>query len=113
MPAQPHSGQNVSMTHVLSETVKAVQERHGETAPRRSQRALAAAYLLTGLRPRDGIEAMIASHVVLFHELVLDSSHETLRGEVSQTRRATRANIIAMHKAFSLSLKDLEHHQHR
>jgi len=63
--------------------------------------------------PRDLIETVLAGRCVMFHELVVDSIHHTLRGELDTTRRATRATIVAMDKAFGNNLARFERYRTR
>jgi hypothetical protein len=58
-------------------------------------------------QPRDSIEAMIAGHCVMFHEMIVDSVRFTLGRELEGTRRVTRSTIIAMDKAFGNNLTRL------
>jgi hypothetical protein len=64
-------------------------------------------------QPRDAIEAMLAGHCVMFHEMIVDSVHHTLHGEDDAARRPTRSSIVAMDKAFGNSLTRLERCQTR
>jgi len=64
-------------------------------------------------RPRDVIEAMIASHCVMFHELIVDSAGDTLRCPDAAARRPARSVIVAMDKAFGNNLARLEGHRAR
>jgi hypothetical protein len=64
-------------------------------------------------QPEDVIEAMIASHCVMFHELIVDSLHDTLIGEDPASRRPARSNIVAMDKAFGNNLARLEAYRTR
>jgi hypothetical protein len=63
--------------------------------------------------PRDVIEAMLAGHCVMFHAVMTDSIHETLRGEIDTMRRGTRSNIVALNKVFCGNLDRLERLQSR
>jgi hypothetical protein len=63
--------------------------------------------------PRDAIEAMLAGHCLMFHELIVDSVRLTLNGEPAPARRATRGNIVAMDKAFGNNLARLERYRTR
>jgi hypothetical protein len=66
-----------------------------------------------GFRPRDAIEALLAGHCVMFHEVMVDSVHDTLRGELDTMRRGTRSNLVALNKAFNGNLDRLERYQLR
>jgi hypothetical protein len=76
-------------------------------------RIQAATHMIMGFLPRDVIEATLAGHCVMFHELMTNTVHTTLRGEVDTARRGTRAGIIAMDKAFANNLARLEHYRLR
>ena len=62
-------------------------------------------------RPDGAIEAMLAGHCVMFHEMIVDSVRTTMRGEEAPASRVTCANIIAMDKAFGDNLTRLERHR--
>src|SRR5450755_1789227 len=100
MDSQPAFGFQELFTHIVGDMAKAVSERNGETKQQQFARSSAAVYTIMGLLPRDAIEAMLAGHCVMFHELITDSVHDTLRGELDTHRRATRSTIVAMDKAF-------------
>jgi hypothetical protein len=100
-------------THALGATAKALCERNGETREHQFARTQAAVTMIMGFLPRDAIEAILAGHCVMFHELMLASTHDTLSGEVGTTRRATRSGIVAMDKCFHANLSVLERYQMR
>jgi len=102
-----------TFAQVVGNMACAVSERFGESLEQRLLRAKVAAQTILGFTPRDGIEAMIAGHCVMFHEMLTDSVRDTLRGETGPVRRATRANIVAMDNAFGKNLERLEHYQTR
>jgi hypothetical protein len=99
--------------HVIGDMAKAVCHRNGESEERRYQRLQAAVQMIMGFMPRDVIEAMLAGHCVMFHELIVDSVRHTLLGEVDTMRRATRGGIVAMDKSFRGNLDQLGHFQLR
>ena len=101
------------LTHIVGDVAQAVCERNGETKARQAGRSQAAVFTIMGFLPRDAIEAMLAGHCVMFHELMVDSVHDTLRGELDTTRRATRGGIVAMDRAFANNLSRLERYQLR
>jgi hypothetical protein len=113
MDSQPAFGFKELMTHIVGDVAKAVYRRNGETQQDQVTRSQAAAHTIMGFQPRDGIEAILASRCLMFHELTVDSVRETLRGEPDTTRRATRANIVALDKAFGDNLTWLERYQSR
>jgi hypothetical protein len=113
MDTQPAFGFKELLSHVVGDMAKAVSERNGESKQQQSVRAQAAIYAIMGFLPRDVIEAMIAGHCVMLHELMTDSIRDTLTGEVGTTRRATRSGIVAMDNAFGGNLARLERYRLR
>jgi len=113
MDPRPEFGLQDLLTHVVSDMAQAVAERRGESQTQRLARAQAAAQTILGFLPGDAIEAMLAGHCVMFHELIVDTVHHTLRGELDTTRRATRSGIVAMDKAFGANLARLERYRTR
>jgi hypothetical protein len=101
------------LTHVISDMARSVAVRGGETQQQRLARAQYAAQIILAFLPTDVIEAMIAGHCVMFHEMIVDSVQTTLRGEADATRRATRSSIVAMDKAFGNNLIRLRQHRAR
>jgi hypothetical protein len=102
-----------TIAHVVGDTAAALSKRPGELDRRRAERTMATAGMIMAFRPGDVIEAMIASHCVMFHELIVDSVHETLTGEDPAARRPARSTIIAMDKAFGDNLARLEAYRTR
>jgi len=113
MDTQQAYGFQQVLTHMVGDIAQAVSERNGETPRQRNARSEAAVFMILGFLPRDVIEALIAGHCVMLHELVVDSVRHTLTGEMETTRRATRGGIVAMDKAFGTNLTRLEHYQER
>jgi hypothetical protein len=95
-------------TFLAGDMAKAICERNGETQTQKMTRTQAAAQMIVGFMPRDVIEVMLAGHCMMFHELMVDSVHHTLAGEMDATRRATRSGIVAMDKCFGNNLTRLE-----
>jgi hypothetical protein len=56
---------------------------------------------------------MLAGHCVMFHAVMTDSVHETLRGEIDTMRQSTRGNLVALNKAFNGNLDRLGRFQMR
>lgn len=98
---------------MIGDMAKAVCERKGETKQQQFTRSQVVVDMILGLRPRDVLEAMLAGHSVMFHEVLVDSVHDTLRGELDTMRRGTRSNLVAMNKAFTANLDRLERCQSR
>jgi hypothetical protein len=113
METQPAFGFHQLLSHLLGDMAKAVSERNGETKQQQISRSQAAVHTIMGMLPRDAIEAMLAGHCLMLHELMTDAVHDTLRGELGASRRATRSGIVAMDKAFVGNLQRLEHYQAR
>src|SRR5882757_7389802 len=111
MDPQPQFGFKELFTHVIGDVAKAVCERPNESKQHQFMRTQAAIHMILDLQPRDMIEAMLSGHTVMFHALVTDSIHDTLQGQVDTMRRPTRANIVALDKAFHTNLSRLEHYQ--
>jgi hypothetical protein len=113
MDTQPAFGFKELLTCVIADMAKAISERNGESKQQQFTRSQAAAAMILGFRPRDVIEAMLAGHCVMFHEVIVDSVHDTLRGELDTLRRGTRSNLVAMNKSFAGNLALLERYQMR
>ncbi len=113
MDTQSGFGFRQLLTHMVSDMVRAVSGRAGETAAEQFARTQAAAHMIMGFQPRDTIEAMLAGHCVMFHALLADSIHATLHGEQESHRRATRKNIVALDTCFGNNLARLERYQAR
>jgi hypothetical protein len=113
MDTQGQFGFKELFTHVIGDMAKALCERFGESKQQQFVRVQAATHMILGLKPRDVIEAMLAGQTVMFHALMTDSIHDTLQGQVDVMRRPTRANIVAINKAFHMNLDKLEHYHAR
>ncbi len=100
-------------THVIGEMAEAIAVRPNEDDAKRRRRAAAAVRSIMSYRPRDATEVMLAGHAVMYHEVIVDNIQRSLRGEPDQARRATRANIAAMDRAYLSSLRDLRLYQKR
>jgi hypothetical protein len=101
------------LDHVIGDMAQAVSQRRDEPQSKRLARVQAAAQTIAAFQPRDAVEAMLAGHCVMFHELIVDSIQITLRGELDASRRATRSGIVAMDKAFGANLLRLEQYRTR
>ena len=100
-------------TAIVRDMAKALAERNGETPEQQFARAQAAIHMIMGFLPRDGIEAILASHCVMFHELLVDSAHDTLCAREGKARRAELHRLIALNKAFCGNLDQLRYYQKR
>jgi hypothetical protein len=108
MDTQPTSGFLDTLTHVVGGVARAVCQRVGEAQQQQQiGRSQAAVHTIMEFQPRDSVEAMIAGHCVMFHEMIVESVRFTLGREPEGTRRITRSNIIAMDKAFGSNLTRL------
>jgi hypothetical protein len=95
------------LTHGIRDVVEAISHRPGETKEQASMRARAATHMILGLAPRGVIEVMLAGHAVMLHALMTDSVRRSLRGETDTKRTGTRAEILAINKAFHVNLDKL------
>jgi hypothetical protein len=87
-------------THIVGEVALALGERPNDTAGQRDARIRQLAGTIMAFRPGDPIEAMIAGHCVMFHELIVDSVRGTVSGADTSPRQQQRNSIVAMDKAF-------------
>jgi hypothetical protein len=113
MDLQPPFGHAKLLDHVVGDIAHAVSERAGEPPEMRLTRARAAALTVMTFKPGDAVEAMIAGHGVMFHELIVDAVHDTLRGGTEATCRTTRNSVVAMDRAFGNNLTRLERYRGR
>jgi hypothetical protein len=100
-------------TAIVGDMAKALSERNGETPEQQFARAQAAVHLILGFLPRDVTEALLASHCVMFHELMVGGVHDTLCAQEGKARRAELHGLMAMNKAFCGNLDHLRHYQKR
>jgi hypothetical protein len=98
---------------LIADIAQSVSERQSESPQQRVVRVLAATAAILAFQPRDAIEAMLAGHCLMFHELIVDSVHRTLRDEADATSRLARSGIVAMDKAFGDNLRRLERYRTR
>jgi hypothetical protein len=101
------------LTFVISDMAKAISERSGEAGQEHFARSRAAAHMILGFVPRDVIEAMLAGHCVMLHEVMTADAHDTLHSETDPQRRRPRSNIVGLNRAFNDTLDRLESHQQR
>ena len=98
---------------IVGDMAKALCERNGETPEQRMVRGHAVAYMIMGFLPRDVIEVILASHCVMFHELMVAGVHDTFCADEAKVRRAELHGLIALNKAFCGNLGHLRHYQKR
>ncbi len=97
---------------IAGHTADSVSQRVGESRQRQDDRARAAMGAIMAFQPRDAVEAILVSHCLMFHEMIVADVHHTLCDEEPMpTRRATRNGIVAMDKAFGNNLIRLKHHR--
>jgi hypothetical protein len=104
MDTQPAACIKDVIASIVGQVSAAVSQRAGESRQRQDDRARAATDVIMAFQPRDAIEAILASHCLMFHELIVADVHRTLCGEDLATQRATRSGIVAMDKAFGANL---------
>ena len=104
MDTTPASDFQEVLIHVVSDMAQAVSEHRGGSQQQRLAHAQNAARSVLAFQPADAVEAMIAGHCVMFHEMIVDTVQTIPRGESDATRRATRNSIVAMDKAFGNNL---------
>jgi hypothetical protein len=101
------------VSEIITALAASISERHGETPEQKADRFRLATQMILAFFPRDVVEIVLTSRVVLFHELTLDSARELLRGQTPPMQRSTRANIVALDRCFHANLGKLEHYQTR
>ena len=99
-------------THVIGGMAKAVSDHPGENPQQGTARVAATVRMILNFLPRDGIEAMLAGHCVMFHELLTDCVGKTVRGE-EETLKRGHAGLLGMNRAFLNSLDRLIRYQRR
>lgn len=113
MPPSPDASFQSLFTHLIGDMAKAIAERPGENEAQRLIRLNATVRLIVGLAPRDGLEAMLAGHCVLFHALIVDGVKAPLHAETEAVRRSGRSGVVAMNRAFLGNLAELRRCQAR
>ena len=108
MDTQPLSGAEQLLSHIIGNMAYTLSQREDKPEARQLARGQMAAQTILAFLPVDAVEAMIAGQCVMFHEMIVDSTQTTLRGEPDATRRATRSGIVAMDKAFGANLLRLK-----
>jgi hypothetical protein len=98
---------------VIGDMVKAITGRDGETREQQMARSRAAVHTILGFQPRDVIEAMLAGHCVMLHEVMTADVLATLRGDADAARPRPRSNVVGLNKAFNDTLNRLERYRRR
>jgi hypothetical protein len=113
MDQQPTFTFHDLLAFVVGDVAKAIAERSGETEQQRFARSQAAVHMILGFLPRDVIEAMLAGHCVMLHEVMTANVHDTLRGDADAARGRPRSNAVGLNKAFNDTLDRLERYRQR
>src|SRR4051794_538710 len=108
MDTQPALGPTALLTYAVAEIAQSLGNRPGESQQRASDRREAAAGQILAFQPRDVVEAMIAGHCVMFHEMIVETVQRRLRGDAPAIRRAQESGVVAMDRAFGGNLARLE-----
>jgi hypothetical protein len=108
MDTQPAFGIEDVIVAIVGNAAEAVSQRAGESRQRQDDRARVATDAIMAFQPCDAVEAILASHCLMLHELIVADVHRTLCGEDLPTQRATRSGIVAMDKAFGANLTRLK-----
>ena len=104
MDLQPAFSPNDLVAHIAGNVANALCAREGEIQQQQDERREAAASTIMAFQPSDAVEAMLASHCVVFHEMIVAGAQETWRYEDPAMLRAKRTTIVAMDKAFGNNL---------
>jgi hypothetical protein len=113
MDTIPEFGFGETCTVIAGDMAKALSERHGETLQQQAVRTQAVMHMIMSFAPRQVIEAMLASHCVMFHELMVDCVRDLLHAGVEQVRRGAVNNLITLNKSFCGNLDTLKDYQLR
>jgi hypothetical protein len=111
MDTQPAYGIRNVIASIAGQVADSVSERPGESLQRRDDRKRTAVDTIMAFRPGDPVEAILSSHCVMFHEMIVADVHHTLCNEQRPTQRATRNGIVAMDKAFGANFTRLRQHR--
>ena len=111
MDTAPTFGIQNVIAATVGHAANAVSQRAGESRQQQAERADAATDAIMAFQPSDAVEAILASHCLMFHEMIVADVHRTLCGENLATQRATRNGIVAMDRAFGANLIRLNQHR--
>jgi hypothetical protein len=98
---------------IAGDMARALAERNGETPEQQFVRAQAAVFMIMGFLPRDVAELLLASHCVMFHELMVVGVHDALCAQDAKARRSEVQGLLAINKAFGGNLTQLQRYQKR
>jgi hypothetical protein len=98
---------------IAGDMARALAKRNGETPEQQFVRAQAAVFMIMGFLPRDVAEALLASHCVMFHELMVIGVHDALCAQDAKARRGEVQGLLAINKAFGGNLIQLQRYQKR
>jgi hypothetical protein len=113
MDAPSTYGLRELLTQIIGAIAKALSSRGDEPQPEQFARSMAAMHSIVAFAPGDAIEAILAGHCVMVHEMIVDDVQRTLRAEDDAHRRTTRSRIIAMDRVFGNNLIRLERYRTR
>ena len=113
MDTAPAFGFSELFNFVIGNIARALSERDGESAEQQLLRTQATVHTILSLLPRDVVEAYLAGHCVMMHEMMLAGVRETLQAAADPVRRGPRGNVAALNKAFNDNLDLLQRHQAR
>jgi hypothetical protein len=104
MLAHQEPGVTNTNSHIIADVAGVLSRRAGEGPERQATRLRVATDMIEDFRPRNVVEAMLAGHSVMFHELMLDTVRDALREEPGPRRRGSRTLILAFNKALHQNL---------
>src|SRR5579863_8923655 len=112
MNQQPALGFQETLTQVVGEVARALADRAGESKQQEFGRLQVAINCIMAFLPRDSIEAMLAGHILLFHEMLVDTVGDSFRGKVNEARPPIRG-VVALDRAFGQNFRRLLEYQKR
>lgn len=101
------------MLSIVGATAKVLSQRPGETPETRFSRLQAATFMTMHFLPRDAVEAILASHCVMFHEVMVDDLRTLLDAGTDNARRQWHAMLFTANKGFLANLDRLRQFQKR
>ena len=98
---------------ILANVVRATCDLPGQTPARRETAARAVVHATLGFQPRDTIEVMLSSLAVVHFNLILDSAHDAVAGQIDLMKARTKSTIVALNRSLLGMLKELRLAQER
>lgn len=93
---------------MLGEIVYAIADRPGQTEAHREALARGVVHSVMAFEPRDAVEIMLAGVTVAHFHLILDSTHDALRGQVLHSQKLqTKSGIVALDRRMAGLMKEL------